>query len=282
MVSPGRTAALAAALFLTPYAAAQTDPAILNTDPDRTVRVLTLLASKCAECHGSHLAEPEDDFGYILDIPRMIEEKQIIPGKPEESRLYRLMVRGKMPPEDARSGPVSPEDVELIRRWIAGEPEPAAGQAAGASAASPAAPAPRTLILLGRLHPLTVHFPIGLLIAAVLADALAWRTPRPGLATARTFCIVVGALGAVAAAGLGWLNAWAERQTGETLDLHRWLGTAAAIIAVGAAAFTLRAPATPAPRYALARLLLFGAAVLTGIAAHFGGLLVHGPNYYAP
>lgn len=278
-LAPRRMAMLfSAAVFglgCIPVARAQPRPPDVLADPERNVQVLTFFANKCSECHGSQVAEPEGEFGYILDLPRLIQERQVIPGEPDNSRLYRMLARGKMPPRDAKNGPAAPEEVDLVRRWIAGE--------SGAPTAPPVAPRPKPLVLLGRLHVLVIHFPIGLMVAAALADAFAWRWPRQGLADARNFCAVLGALGAAAAAGLGWLNAWADHKSGEYLDLHRWLGTAAACIAVLAAIVVLTWHRPGAGRRALfARILLLAGAALIGVAAHFGGMMVYGGNYFFP
>ena len=39
------------------------------------------------------------------------------PGKPDESYIIDMVVNGDMPEE---GDPLSPEEIELIRRWIAG------------------------------------------------------------------------------------------------------------------------------------------------------------------
>ncbi len=240
-------------------------------DRERAVQVIRFFADKCAECHGSQLEKPKGDLGFILDLPRLIEEKMVRPGKPDDSDVYIQLKKGKMPPEKARGGPASPEQVELVREWIAGAP-------AGAVAAPEAARgAPHPLVLLGRLHPLTVHFPIALLIGAALAEAVDAARKQRSLAIARNFCVGLGAAGAVAAAGLGWLMAWADAKSGPTLELHRWLGTGAAVVAVAAAVLTVRNGTRPT----LVRAGLLAGAALVGVAAHFGGMLVFGAGFFS-
>ena len=63
-------------------------------------------------------------------------------------------------------------------------------------------------LFLGRLHPLVVHLPIGiLLLLAFIELAGYWsRFPRLGGAQ-RTVILACGAVASLAAAGLGWLLA---------------------------------------------------------------------------
>ena len=81
------------------------------------------------------------------------------------------------------------------------------------------------LLFFGRLHPLVVHLPIGiLLLLALLELAGRWsRFPRLGEAQ-RTAVLACGAAAAVMAAGLGWLLAERGDFSGTLLDRHRLLG----------------------------------------------------------
>lgn len=86
---------------------------------------------------------------------------------------------------------------------------------------------------LGRWHVSVVHFPIALLIVALLLEAWPVARHRPVLATATRVLVPVGAVAAVAAATLGWLamgvclcdDDWLHRS-------HRWLGTSVGVLAL--------------------------------------------------
>src|SRR5262249_45092863 len=97
----------------------------------------------------------------------------------------------------------------------------------------------RTVGKLGPLHILVIHFPIALLIAAVVAEIWSvWRGDRsPGRAV--RFCVLLGAVSAVDAAALGWLHAGNGHgaTVPQILALHAWSGTLAATWAVGTALF---------------------------------------------
>ena len=49
----------------------------------------------------------------------LTQRKVVIPGKPEQSELYKRLItddeEDRMPPDDA---PLSPQEIDTIRRWI--------------------------------------------------------------------------------------------------------------------------------------------------------------------
>jgi len=86
-----------------------------------------------------------------------------------------------------------------------------------------------------------------------------------------------GALGAVAAATLGWMYAYDSVYFGEEdiklLFWHRWLGTGTAVLAL--VVLSLRKKLGP-KSLAVALTLCVG---LVAAAAHFGASLVYGPEF---
>ena len=86
---------------------------------------------------------------------------------------------------------------------------------------------------LGRWHTLIVHFPIALLTVALLLEVWSMIQRKPAVASATRVLIAMGALGAVAAAGLGWLamgfdftlDDWVHRS-------HRIVGTIIPVLAL--------------------------------------------------
>ena len=60
------------------------------------------------------------------------------------------------------------------------------------------------LQLLGRLHPLLVHFPIGLLIIGFVLELLTIRGKRRGLREGINLMVYIGAGFAVFSALFGW------------------------------------------------------------------------------
>ena len=148
------------------------------------------------------------------------------------------------------------------------------------------------LRLLGRLHPMVVHFPIALLMIAALFEAPS-IIRRGGLAGAPRAAIVptalvLGTLSALVAVWFGWLNADFEGQRDDAVFWHRWLGVATAILALMStiALFADRRdtdPDDPASTRRGARFLqrvaLFATALVLTIGGHLGAALTYGDRY---
>jgi uncharacterized membrane protein len=207
---------------------------------------------------------------------------------PEASKLWTKIADGDMPPDDARAGDLTEGERQSIHQWIeAGAPpalRPPTSERATRVAEDPipATVAGRILRALGKLHVLVVHFPIALLAAGAMAEAWwIWRG-RFGISPVVRFCVIFGALGAVAAGALGWIHAsfgGFGTDSSQALLLHRWLGTAAA----AAAMVTALAGEWDVFRHRRSlffRGVLFTSALLVGAAGHFGGLVVYGSDFF--
>ncbi len=104
-------------------AAAATAVAEGEADDDGlwSAHVRPLLEARCTKCHGAAARKA----GLDLRRPESIRAGAksgpvVIPGKPEESSLYRVLIAGpddRMPLDDA---PLSREEIAIIERWIRG------------------------------------------------------------------------------------------------------------------------------------------------------------------
>jgi len=135
---------------------------------------------------------------------------------------------------------------------------------------------------LGSFHPVTVHFPVALLLAGAVAG-IAWAaTGRDGYRFAARYCIGLGAAGAIVSALLGWFLAgfrWSDPYWVRTT--HRWLGTATALWASALLVTTELAERRSRTRWSIGHwVLLLGGAGLVGATGFFGGALVHGLDHY--
>src|SRR5947209_8655060 len=90
-------------------------------------RAQAILKANCHRCHGRDGAL-EGGFNYVLDRDKLVARQKVVPGKPDESLLFKRVAAGKMPPEGEEPRP-GKDDVAVLRQWIE----------AGAPAAQPAA-----------------------------------------------------------------------------------------------------------------------------------------------
>ncbi len=146
------------------------------------------------------------------------------------------------------------------------------------------------LHVFGRAHVVLVHFPIGLLVIAAIFElgGMLGRLGRRGSReTWRPNPVIVGfvAVGAVmggVTAGSGWTYAAYDLgdDTRTLLWQHRWLGIAAASLAIVALGLGIIALTRPQRRTRnLFAILLLTCAGLIGLTGHLGGSLVHGSNH---
>lgn len=140
----------------------------------------------------------------------------------------------------------------------------------------------RLLAWFGRFHPVIIHFPIALLIAGAIAECLYLVWPKDWLTASVRFVVLFAAASAVPAAILGWLNAAYGSQPedlAQTLFLHRWIGTTAAVLAVVTVVFSERSRRGGSP--IAFRVVLVTTAALIGLTGHLGGTLIFGEGYFA-
>lgn len=279
---------------------------ISQTPPDPVVEiqevepwdVYLFMERYCAECHGGHLKKPKGQFGYILDLPRLVDEAYIIPGAPDESDVFTSLVTDdpdfKMPPDDSEGPKPGEDEIARIHDWImAGAvvrpkeivADSAAEEVIVAAPVEEITPQPTVMRVFGRLHPLVVHFPIALLICGAGATLFArMRGREDWLHGMVRGCLWIGAIGAVIAAATGWTNARLEGFSGGEVETHRWLGVATAVVGVAAVVACEFLSRINATRWhggrTLQVVLLIGAAILAAAAGHTGGLLAFGADYF--
>jgi len=137
------------------------------------------------------------------------------------------------------------------------------------------------MTLLGRLHPLLVHFPIALILIAAIAELVAMATRVAEWRVVAVVNIRAGAVFAVGAGVAGWLLASSHMvEPSLGLEWHRWLGIAAAIVASGAALISGGVVRDRSPRAMwMYRAAVFSAAGLVGVAGHLGAVLVWGADF---
>jgi hypothetical protein len=123
---------------------------------------------------------------------------------------------------------------------------------------------------IGRLHPLIVHLPIGILLFAfAMMVYQRWRGLEGDALI--SFALLSGAISAGVACVAGWVLAQSGEYDAALVFKHQWTGIATAGLGFGA--FFLKRI-----RWAL----MAATVVVLSIAGHYGGVLTHGEDYLFP
>jgi uncharacterized membrane protein len=139
------------------------------------------------------------------------------------------------------------------------------------------------MALIGRLHPMVIHFPIALLLVAAACEGASMLTREGRWRAAAVVNARTGAVFALAAAYAGWRLASAPGiESTPMLEWHRWLGVATATAAFVASTATWRMAHGSSGALWLYRIGLFAAAASVGATGHLGGLLVWGADFLRP
>lgn len=230
-----------------------------NADPERWVAVINQQLAPAAAAD----AEPVDTAS-LASSPAAVSESVITPVVPVTP--------------SAAGGDEMPTPVAGTVAASASDGDEAASPAPVEPSGSPAAGG--LLALLGRFHVLVVHFPIALVLVA--AGLAVWDRvqPTPPVRHAALLTTHLGAAGALVAALLGWASFLTVSYPGavDTLSLHRWIGTAAGVVAIVAS--ICAGARIEQPRWPVAWLvtLVLGALLVT-VASHLGGEVVWGEGY---
>jgi len=128
--------------------------------------------------------------------------------------------------------------------------------------------------LIGRFHPMMVHFPIGILIGALILELFTLFQRKEKDYTAMVY---LGAGSAMIAAIMGQLLSTSSGEyTGILIQQHQWLGWITAILAV-TTALIYRSRSDLPPLLPMASLGMTCIAVT--IAGHLGASITHGTDY---
>jgi hypothetical protein len=123
---------------------------------------------------------------------------------------------------------------------------------------------------IGRLHPLIVHLPIGILLFA-FALILLQRVRRVDIESIIGFALLLGSISAVAACVAGWILAQSGEYDADLVFKHQWTGIATA--GLGLLAFFVKR---------IRDILATMTVMVLVVAGHYGGNLTHGEDYLFP
>ncbi len=89
--------------------------AVPSYQPD----IKPLLDTKCLRCHGQKTHKSDLDLSTPSGILKGGESGPVlVPGKPDESPLFKKIHEGAMPP--GKKDPLTETEIDTVRRWIAG------------------------------------------------------------------------------------------------------------------------------------------------------------------
>ena len=129
------------------------------------------------------------------------------------------------------------------------------------------------LSFLGRLHPMIVHFPIVLLIAALVFELMDRRHQSDRYRQAVQLLIVGGMISSVLSVAFGLALASSGEYGEEQVSSHRWTGISTALFSViTVIAYRMR-------RAGMGFIMLIVSVLNVIVAGHFGGEITHGTGY---
>ena len=129
------------------------------------------------------------------------------------------------------------------------------------------------LNFVGRLHPLIVHIPIGILVVVGVIEIFGRGKKGETVRGSVPMLLWFSFLGGIGSTIIGYLLMRSEGIAGLAMPLHMWTGIAVVVFNLLALITKL---AGKSGAYALS---LFLAIAAVGAAGHYGGALVHGKNY---
>lgn len=133
--------------------------------------------------------------------------------------------------------------------------------------------------LIGRLHPLAVHFPIGLLIVALFLEGLTLSGKRQGLREGIKWMVFLGAAFSALSTVLGLLLAKFDDYTGDLVSLHQYSAIVTTIFALITALILNRTLKVGSSRYFFYRISLLLTVLALSFTGHLGASLTHGEDY---
>ncbi len=124
--------------------------------------------------------------------------------------------------------------------------------------------------VIGRLHLVIIHLPIGILLFA-FAMILLERFRRVDIQAGISFALLWGSISAVAACIAGWNLAHSGEYDADLVFRHQWTGIATA--GLGFSAYFVKR---------IRDILTTLTVVFLAVAGHYGGTLTHGEGYLFP
>ncbi len=130
------------------------------------------------------------------------------------------------------------------------------------------------LELIGHLHPLLVHLPIGILLLAILFELLPSRKRYRPLKRSIFTILLIGSTTAVMSCVTGYVLSQSGDYESELIGWHQWMGISLTIYSLGYSWIRNKKGFKP-----YRKLFSFVLLILLMITGHLGGSITHGEDY---
>ncbi|MFL5244129.1 MAG: PSD1 and planctomycete cytochrome C domain-containing protein [Gemmataceae bacterium] len=109
------TAGILASLLLLPAGLPATEDKVTGEPAELSKQALAILQERCGKCHGGEKPKAKLDLTSPEQISRGSKGTAVVvPGKPDDSLLWRVVGQNKMPPKK----PLPDADRLVLKRWI--------------------------------------------------------------------------------------------------------------------------------------------------------------------
>src|SRR5688500_11484760 len=141
-------------------------------------------------------------------------------------------------------------------------------------------PVPGTVYFLGRFHPLVIHFPVVLVMLALLFEIIRRLRLLKITDAIVGFSLAFALLGSLLSLGLGLMLYYTGEYTGEIMQQHLWGAvTFTACLSISLYLFLRHHKAPSRAVYGFYFAFLVSANIMLGYTSHHGGSLTHGSEY---
>jgi uncharacterized membrane protein len=135
--------------------------------------------------------------------------------------------------------------------------------------------------LIGRFHPLLVHFPIAILLMALVFELLARAKAFKNLKAAVQPTLLIGAITSLFSVATGLILEQEGGYDDKLLTIHKYLGISTTVLSFGVYFLRQRIWSfDKIKRRRIRLMLLIPVAVLVSLTGHWGGSLTHGEDYF--
>jgi uncharacterized membrane protein/mono/diheme cytochrome c family protein len=135
--------------------------------------------------------------------------------------------------------------------------------------------------LFGRFHPLLVHFPIAILLLALVFELLARTKSFKKLKAAVQSTLLIGAITSLFSVATGLIIEQEGGYDDKLLTIHKYLGISTTLLSFGVYFLRQRIWSfDKIKRKRIQLMLLIPVAVLVSLTGHWGGSLTHGEDYF--